>query len=197
VPDTHRINFLYYKKYVPKAGQIVRRRTAKLYNAFTRDDEEKAKVTKPKIEQKTLSNPLLKVPEEKKTCTEAQLGKDDLPGNRTIIAVNFDREFDVGDLKKWFGACGKVRAAYTASHKVKTDASSSKPVNRIFIGLIVFKYEQEMMKCFETTYFQMTINKLYFHNIHKKKPGDSVEKDEYAINLIDQYEVRYPLLIGA
>lgn len=113
---------IYYRKYT-NAEHIKEMFGEKpsLYQIFnSQNDSTKNKqdISK-KITVKELPNPLTKPNEEPPKKTKEEV-LEDLPPNRTLLMINFDREFEEGEIKKWFRTIGKVRYVFIGKYSKKS-----------------------------------------------------------------------------
>lgn len=110
-----------------------------------------------------------------KNKTAFKMDNGEVPKNRTLIIINFDKGFQVKQTMGLFKLCGPIRRVFTGTLKVDK--------KRVYVGLVVFSNEYDLTKCFEMDYFQQRIYKKYSPKVDKEK----VEK--YQQNLFNQYEV--------
>ena len=75
---------------------------------------------------------------------------DDLPENRTLLVINFDKQYDDGLMRKVFSTNGKIRRI--ESGRIKQKASGSK--KNLFFSVIIYKHEKDMIRGFDLELFQ-------------------------------------------
>ncbi|KAL4456875.1 hypothetical protein ABPG74_014513 [Tetrahymena malaccensis] len=155
--------FLYYRRYAKKKVlEAMKDESKSLYDIF---DQLKA--------EKKQNQPL----------NRNQKGeKEPVPEHRTLQIINFDRPFEDEQVKKWFKVMGKLRQVYTGSYKNKKAQGIAK---KIYFGLVVFKNEFDMTKCFDNDLFQ---TKLEEYMKYQRRQQDSEGKEQYLRNLLSSYE---------
>ncbi|CAD8192174.1 unnamed protein product [Paramecium octaurelia] len=117
-----------------------------------------------------------KVEEGKQVTSSVKMDQGELPKNRTLIIMNFDSPFDRKFIAKVFKLCGIIRRVYVGSMKVAENGKKK----LLHVGLVVFKNEYDLTKCFDIEYFQQRIN-----NKFKSAPIST----NYEKKLLQNYEV--------
>ncbi|CAD8180105.1 unnamed protein product [Paramecium pentaurelia] len=90
----------------------------------------------------------------KQVTSSVKMDQGELPKNRTLIIMNFDYPFDRKFIAKVFKLCGIIRRVYVGSMKVVDNNKK----RLLHVGLVVFKNEYDLTKCFDIEYFQQKIN---------------------------------------
>jgi hypothetical protein len=112
----------------------------------------KAEAEKSKITVKFFENPMLKSQpntlENFKNTTSKIF--EDLPLDRTMLVINFDKQYDDGFMRKVFSTMGKIRRI--ESGRIKQKATGSK--KNLFFCVIVYKHERDMIRAFDLELFQ-------------------------------------------
>lgn len=112
----------------------------------------KTAAEKSKITVKSFENPMLKTlqnPSENFAKTTSKIFED-LPEDRTMLVINFDKQYDDGFMRKVFSTNGKIRRI--ESGRIKQKSTGSK--KNLFFCVIVYKHERDMIRAFDLELFQ-------------------------------------------
>ncbi len=126
--------FFYFKKYpkefLSKSEPEFDKKSA--YEKLKRSNTAKklnlnAKPTQPsKISVKTFDNPLLRQEVDRSKIERDTTKKiaEELPDNRTVLVVNFDKKYQEDYIKKIFGLMGQIRRVFSGSILKKSSAGT-------------------------------------------------------------------------
>ena len=108
-----------------------------------------------KISVKTFENPMLKAKIEPKEEYQKTTEKifDEIPHDRTLLVINFDKEYDKGFIWKVFSTAGKLRRV--ESGKIRQHAKGAKKF--MFFSVVIFKHDRDMIRGFDQEYFQQKL----------------------------------------
>ena len=113
----------------------------------------------------------------------------EIPIARTLIVINFDKPMVDEKIKKMFQLLGKVRKVVSGHYKNK--AKNTKFRN-VYFSLVVYKNEFDLIKTFDTEYFQSKIDDFFkFDKLKQDEEG----KNTYLKSLLSKYEVKKNLVI--
>lgn len=179
---------LYFKKY-PKefikenANQFKPKESLYQMNAKAGINKQEKKATlnlnKPKISVKVFDNPMFKpaVDTQKQYREVTEKIAQEFPDNRTVLCINFDKQYDELFMKKTFGVMGQIRRVFSGAVAKRAEQSASR---KLYYHIIVFKHEKDMLRMFDVELFQYTILE---QNLPEFRLRNQVEKD----NIMRQY----------
>lgn len=109
---------------------------------------------------KTFENPMLKtIPTKAEQFTQTtEKIFEDIPTDRTILAINFDKKYDDVLIRKIFGTMGKLRRIESGQIKQKGvfagGLNSGGRQKTIYFYVVIFKHEKDMIRAFDLELFQ-------------------------------------------
>ena len=105
-----------------------------------------------KINVKSFENPMLKTKIDPKAEFQKTTEKifDEIPNDRTLLVINFDKQYENSFMWKVFSTTGKLRRV--ESGKIKQQAKGAKRF--MYFSVIVFKHERDMIRSFDLAEFQ-------------------------------------------
>jgi hypothetical protein len=115
----------------------------------------------------------------------------EIPLSRSLVIICFDHPIDEAAMMKVFSLNGKVRRIFKGKFKVSSQELNSEVAigtknKQVYIGLVVYRNEFDLTKCFDLDFFQERIQKKFM--LQKQNASG---KEQYQTKLFAKYEVTF------
>ena len=124
-------------------------------------------------------------PKEKFDSTTKKI-MENFPTHRSLLVVNYDKQYDEDYLRSVFGVVGKIRRVFSHSYLKQLEAKRKK----IFFNIVIFQDQISLIKCFDVEHLQWQLFEKFLPSFRMMT---NLQKDQLFHDYVKSLQNNIPL----